>query len=98
MSLAKEFRPGRATEAKKSSTGQGAGSASIVAQPPLTDEDLDRGHALAVLVEDKTGRYRRRLYLSLRAAERAVERANARGADARVILCRLSPIEAGDDE
>lgn len=92
----KENRPGGQTEAMKSSNVVGAGSGSIVAQMTLADEDLDRAHALVVLVEDRTGRYRRRLYLSLRSAERAVARANARGADARAILCRITPVEDGE--
>ncbi|MGO1629458.1 MAG: hypothetical protein ACTHX2_11635 [Microbacterium sp.] len=66
--------------------------------PPVPyDWMLSRAEALVVLVEDRSGNYRRRLYLSLRSAERAVERANARGADARLVLCRLEPVEGGEE-
>ena len=92
----KENRPGGQTEAMKSSNLAGAGSVPSIAQMTPAEEDLDRAHALVVLVEDRTGRYRRRLYLSLRSAERAGARANARGADARAILCRITPVEDGE--
>lgn len=74
---------------------QGAGSTPIVAAD--TDDLTYQGRALAVLVEDKNGKYRRRLYLSLRSAERAVQRAQARGRDARAILVRLEPVEGGEE-
>lgn len=92
MRLGKSERPGGDSGAFEDH--QGAGSIPIVAVNP--DDLTYYGRALVVLVEDKNGKYRRRLYLSLRSAERAVERANARGADARLVLCRLEPVEGGE--
>lgn len=95
MSFTKELRPGRATEANESSTEQGAGSAPIL--PLATDSALiDRAEAIVVLVQDKAGRYRRRVFLTLASAERAVDQAAARGVDAQVVLCRLTPVEGGE--
>lgn len=48
--------------------------------------------AFAVFVEVSEGRYRRRLYLSLASAQAAVERAEARGVDARAVMCQLVPV------
>ena len=41
-------------------------------------------------------RYRRRVYFSLDAAERAVTAARAKGHAARVIVCELQPKSSGD--
>ena len=49
------------------------------------------GYALAV--ETGAGRYRRRMFLTLAAAENAVARARARGQYAEVILVRVVPVE-----
>lgn len=49
------------------------------------------GYALAV--ETGAGRYRRRLFLTLAAAENAVSRARERGQYAEIILVRLVPVE-----
>ncbi len=54
-------------------------------------ENNDDGPA-AVLVRGKTTR--RHLYFNLPAAERAVQRALARGADADMVLVRLVPVDA----
>lgn len=45
----------------------------------------------AVLVETGEGRYRRRLFLTLASAERAVERAEDRGQSAHLVLCQIVP-------
>lgn len=45
----------------------------------------------AVLVETGEGRYRRRLFLTLASAERAVDRARDRGHYAHMVLCRIIP-------
>ncbi|GAA1177818.1 hypothetical protein [Nesterenkonia xinjiangensis] len=45
---------------------------------------------------DDTTRYRRQIHLSLKAAQRAVERAQARGCEATITLCELRPL-AGED-
>lgn len=91
----KEIRPGGQTEAKKSSTGQGAGSPLSI---PVTfePEHLARASGFVVLVEDPNGNYRRRPFLTLHSAHKAVERARARGADAKVVLVRLVPVEGGE--
>lgn len=49
------------------------------------------GYALAV--ETGNGRYRRRLFLTLAAAENAVARARQRGQYAEIILVRIVPVE-----
>jgi hypothetical protein len=46
----------------------------------------------AVVVETPDHKYRRRLYLSLSAAEKAAKRAEAAGYTAEVVLCRLEPV------
>lgn len=45
----------------------------------------------AVLVETGEGRYRRRLFLTLASAERAVNRARERGRYAHLVLVTLTP-------
>ena len=45
-----------------------------------------------VIVESNHGKYRRRLYLSLSAAENAVARANANGKWAGLVLARVVPV------
>lgn len=52
-----------------------------------------QGTLLLLVLNPETGRYRRRLYLSLSAAQKAVERAEARGHIAHVILGRFSVVE-----
>lgn len=49
---------------------------------------------LVVVVHTTERTTRRRIYLSLKAAERAVSRAHTRGQDAEMVLARLVP-EAG---
>lgn len=49
------------------------------------------GHC--VLVESAHGKYRRRLYLSLSAAEKAVQRARDNGKYAALVLAVVSPVE-----
>ena len=48
--------------------------------------------AYVAVVEIADGKYRRRPYLTLAAAQAAVDRAEARGVQARVTLCELRPI------
>jgi len=71
--------------------------------PGLTREQMQQWHnwladsysvdrarlGYVALVETKAGHYRRRVYLALDSAHRAVQRAAARDLDARVILCEL---------
>lgn len=84
--------------------GQGGGSSSAVQAGEATDEAtrlLPVQHArhaprvrggFAVVTETPDHKYRRRLYLSLSAAEKAAKRAEAAGYSAEVILCRLEPV------
>lgn len=48
-----------------------------------------RGHCL--IVSSSEGKYRRRLFLSLHAAEKAKERAQARGCYAAIVLAVIVP-------
>lgn len=52
--------------------------------------------ALVVVVRTSAGRYRRRVYLSLSAAEAARDRAVERGHDAVLTLCELRPVVIGN--
>lgn len=68
-------------------------------EPTIDDSTAHRRHAVvlsaaagyAVLVETGEGRYRRRLFLTLASAERAVERARDRGKYAYLVLVTLTP-------
>jgi hypothetical protein len=44
------------------------------------------------LVETPNGNYRRRAYLSLQSAHEAMDRAEKRGLDSRIVLCELRPV------
>ena len=65
--------------------------------PDTEDATREHGKVLAaaagyaVLVETGEGRYRRRLFLTLASAERAVERARDRGKYAYLVLVTLTP-------
>ena len=48
--------------------------------------------SLVVVVRTPAGRYRRRVFLTLAAAERARDRAQDAGHDAEIVLCRLTPM------
>jgi hypothetical protein len=50
--------------------------------------------AFVVLLTTRYGMPRRRVYLDLGAARTAVERANAKGLQARLVLCELTPVTA----
>lgn len=52
--------------------------------------------AYVAVVEVAEGKYRRRPYLTLAAAQNAVERAEARGVAASVTLCELVPVVGGE--
>ncbi|WP_043537119.1 hypothetical protein [Actinomyces polynesiensis] len=87
MKRANEIRPGRRTEADQDH-GQ-AITNSLASADRLCA--LLSGVFVAV-VEDERGHLRRRTYLSLSAAQHAVERAQDRGHDAQVVLCQLAPV------
>lgn len=55
------------------------------------DSVLAAAAGYAVLVETGEGRYRRRLFLTLASAERAVDRAHERGKYAYLVLVTLTP-------
>lgn len=64
--------------------------------PSTSDTDWQRladavNGCFAVIVYLDDGKVRRRIYLSLRAAERAVGRARRKGQGASVVLCQLKP-------
>lgn len=46
-----------------------------------------------VRTDSETPQYRRRVHLSISAAQRAVTRAHERGLQAHLVLCRLMPVE-----
>lgn len=48
--------------------------------------------AFVALVETPAGKYRRRVFLTLAAAEKAVQRAHDAGHSATVVLCQLTPV------
>ncbi|MDZ4234794.1 MAG: hypothetical protein U1C73_13795 [Dietzia sp.] len=58
---------------------------------PCNDSVLAAAAGYAVLVETGAGRYRRRLFLTLASAERAVERARDRGQYSWLVLVTLTP-------
>ena len=58
---------------------------------PRHDSVLNAAAGYAVLVETGEGRYRRRLFLTLASAERAVNRARDRGKYAYLVLVTLTP-------
>lgn len=59
---------------------------------PRHDSVLNAATGYCVIVESNHGKYRRRLYLSLSAAENAVARANANGKWAGLVLARVVPV------
>ena len=56
------------------------------------DQLRDAAAGYAVLVETGEGRYRRRLFLTLASAERAVNRARERGRYAYLVLVTVTPV------
>lgn len=54
---------------------------------------LAASSGFAVLVESGEGKYRRRLFLTLAAAQKAVERAHNNGKFASLVLVRVVPVE-----
>lgn len=61
----------------------------------LTDLDalaVEVDGAFVIIVETPAGRYRRRVYLTAKAAEKAANRAGGRGLNCRVYLAKLLPV------
>lgn len=55
-----------------------------------------RAAGYALLVENPAGKYRRRLFLTLASAQRAKDRATARGQYAAILLVRIVPVVGGE--
>jgi hypothetical protein len=75
-----------------------------LAEGPTTDTqsnawpDIERACvAYVVLVHTPTGKYRRRVFLSLHSATAAVQRAKTKDQAAQLVLCRLQPVTADLD-
>lgn len=97
---AKRNRPGRQTEATPTTT-QDASSVTNsadgnrVIEITTSDADATAQHVdgvFVVVVEVPTGRYRRRVYLTAKSAERSARNAAAAGRNARVYLAELKPL------
>lgn len=71
----------------------GQPDASIIVDDARTRTSGALAEAFAVVVTTERGSRRRRLYLSLHSASRAVERANRRHDDVQLVLVRLVPVE-----
>lgn len=71
----------------------GGSTASLQFPAPLSPVDaagvVNGVHVVVVRVDDE--HYRRRVYLNLPSAQRAVERARRKGQSAEVVLCQLVP-------
>lgn len=68
-------------------------NSSIASFTPDMAAERAQGTLLLLVMNPETGRYRRRLYLSLSAASKAVERAEARGHVAHIVLGRFQVVE-----
>lgn len=62
--------------------------------PHAVENPKATAHAWAALVMRRNGHWSRQIYLSLHSATRAMERAEARGVDARLVLVELVPVTA----
>ncbi len=67
-------------------------SSSLPSISPVDDVARYIDGAFVVMVEVTRGKYRRRCYLTLKAAENAARRATARGETATVYLSELKPL------
>lgn len=73
-------------------------SAPALIEPIVAPEHAGLVHGVYVAVIQIRGtdiepRYRRRVYMNLPAANRAIARARMDGRDASIVLCELSPVE-----
>lgn len=89
MIQAKENRPGANGADSKNNLGD---------SPILAPEHAGLVHGVYVAViqirnTDTAPRYRRRVFLNLPAANRAISRARMDGLDASIVLCQLTPVE-----
>lgn len=81
-------RPGQGTEAAED-VAHTTGNEAILPRP-LPAEAI--AHAHAVLVSTPSGKYARRLFLSLHAADKAMQRARDRGQTAACVMVELVPV------
>lgn len=83
--------PGASTEGE--ATAEAGGPTLIVRRTPSWDEFAAHvDGTFVVLVKLSGGRFRRRCYLTVKAAEDAARRAQLRGENAVVILAELRPL------
>lgn len=65
----------------------------VTFSPAAADEFAEAvDGAYVVVVCGPAGRYRRRVFLSVASAQRAVDRATARGQSSRIVLSQLTPL------
>jgi hypothetical protein len=89
--------PGAADSAEVNENPSDAlGGFSSAILPQATDIE-SACEAYAVLLITSTGKYRRRIYLSLHSATAAIQRAQDKGQPVRMVLCRLVPVAADPD-
>jgi hypothetical protein len=82
-------------ETRRGRPGQEAPSIKIATPSLIPLVDLESAcDAYVVLVSTPTDKYRRRVFLSLHSATLAVQRAQAKGQPAQLVLCRLQPVTA----
>lgn len=69
----------------------------LSAAPPISAEDALEfiAGAYVAIVTTTHGHHRRRVFLSLHSAEKAIRRARAAGHTADIVLCELRPIAGG---
>lgn len=98
---AREGRPVRHSERPSQQINGSHATASVSPLPDIADllraEDWDKiaehiDGAYVLLVKTTAGRYRRRCFLTVASAERAVQRAQERGENAVVVLAELKPL------
>lgn len=92
MSQERESRPGTNRTAKISS---GDDSSLPAAADYFTDAAIYVAGAYVAVVQTAHGKHRRRVFLTLSSASRAVDRAIEAGHAAEVVLCRLVPVTGG---
>lgn len=83
----KEGRPGRSTRERPSE----ARNHPTLSVPDAVDYATLEG-AFCVVVEVHPDRYRRRVFMTLKAAEAHVNRARGRGQSCRIVLAELRPL------
>jgi hypothetical protein len=91
--MAKESRPGGGSEAAESVVATQDQDTRAPRIPRLSQVEIDGSRPMYVIVvKGGDERLRRRVFLSLHSAVRAVERARERGDAATLELCRVLPV------